>query len=140
MGVDFATSRFSASKMYTIQYWLIEYASCFEPLLPTFLNASWGVIYFYRISDAIKKKQLALIKSRVNSEMHLLFVGYDVVLPELPELPEEIDQNIPLIQKYFPACHSMYIAVDVEQPETETETESGDALVHVLDDLMSFDS
>ncbi len=133
MGVEIAISQFSASKMYSIQYWLIENATCFESLLPTFLMASWGVIYFYRITDALKKKRLASIKSCIKSKMHILFVGYDAVLPELPE---EIDQNIPLIQKYYPDSHSIYIAVDVEQPETE----SGDALVNVLDELISFDA
>jgi len=128
VGVDFAISQFSASKMYTIQYWLMNNAPRFESLIPSSLLGSWGVIYFYRISDAIKKKQLALIKSSVNSEMHLLFVGYDAVLPAHPK---EIDQNITIIQKIFPACHSMYIVVDEKQPN--------DALVHVLDELISFD-
>ncbi len=129
MGVEIAISQFSASKMYSIQYWLIENATCFESLLPTFLMASWGVIYFYRISDALKRKRLASIKSGIKSKMHILFVGYDAVLPELPE---EIDQNIPLIQTYFPACHSMYISVEEKGPN--------DALVNVLDELISFDA
>ncbi|MHA1673585.1 MAG: hypothetical protein ACTSYI_08145 [Promethearchaeota archaeon] len=129
IGFEFAISLYSASKDYTIQYWLMNNAPRFEALIPSCLLGSWAAIYFYRISDAIKKKQLALIKSSVNSEMHLLFVGYDAVLPELPE---EIDQNIPLIQNYFPGCHSMYIAVDEKRPD--------DALVNVLDELISFDA
>ncbi|MHA1673583.1 MAG: hypothetical protein ACTSYI_08135 [Promethearchaeota archaeon] len=138
VGVEYAVSSYIASKDYTIQHWLIENITRFEPSIPDYLLGSSGVIYFYRITDAIEERHLALVKSGidcVNSKMRVLFVGYDAVLPDLLE---EIDQNIPIIQKYFPVCHSIYIAVDVEQPETETE--SGDALVHVLDELISFDA
>ncbi|MHA1673584.1 MAG: hypothetical protein ACTSYI_08140 [Promethearchaeota archaeon] len=129
VGVDFFISYYSTSKDYTFQIWLIGNATRFESLVPSFLMASWGVIYFYRITDTIKKKRLALMKSGVDPNMHILFVGYDAVLPANPE---EIDQNILLIQTYFPACHSMYIAVDEKRPD--------DALANVLDELISFDA
>ena len=53
----------------------------------------------------------------------ILLIGYDSVLPQNPK---KIDQNIPLIQKYFGEFNSLNISVD-----------KPDSMFQILDRIIS---
>ena len=74
---------------------------------------SRGIIYFYRINDKIEEDRLILIKNEIHPRIFTLFIGYD---PILPKKPEQSDQNIRLIKKYFGNFNSLYISV--EKPDS----------------------
>jgi hypothetical protein len=96
MGVGLANLEYRTSKKYLFQFWSRSNNSRFEEMIPGLILGSLGIIYFYHIDDKIEEDRLKLIKNRITFKKHLLFVGYDSILPKKTELS---DHNIRLIKK-----------------------------------------
>lgn len=99
---------------FTFQFWEFNNESIFskfvkDRILSTYIVGSREVIYFYHIDEKIEEDLLNLIKESANSNIPILFVGYDSILPKNPEIN---DQNIPTIQKYYNNFNSLYISTD----------------------------
>jgi GTPase SAR1 family protein len=124
--VDFVLLSYRRSKRFVFQIWSISNKSRFEIMIPNFILGSRGIIYFYDINDKIEENRLKLVKSGISPKIPILFVGYDTILPKKPE---QSDDNIRLIKKYFCDFNSLYISVD-----------KPDSWFQIVDKIISLDT
>lgn len=126
IGTSMAQLIYQKGKRYRIQFWLMNIASDFQYVRPTFMRSSCGIIFFYNLNEKIDESLLDMVIKQAMTIipiLPILFVGYDSVLPKNPE---KIDQNI---QKYFDEFNSLYISVD-----------NPDSMFQILDRIISLNA
>ncbi|MHA1647133.1 MAG: hypothetical protein ACTSVL_06145 [Promethearchaeota archaeon] len=98
---------------FAFQFLEFTYKSYIYPSFPLiFSKFTIGfkkIIYFYHINEEIEENFLNMVKHGLHFKPPILFVGYDSILPKNPE---NKDQNIPIIQKYFNNFDLIYISTD----------------------------
>ena len=126
IGIHFTLLSYQGKEKYIFQFWSISNKHRHEIMIPNFVLGSGGIIYFYRINDKIEESRLKMVKENASSRIPIIFVGYDT---NLPEKPDQSDQNIRLIKKYFDDFNSLYISVDTP-----------DSMFQILDRIISLDT
>ena len=126
IGVEFGILSYQKSKKHIFQFWSISNKHRHEQMIPNFILGSRGIIYFYQINEKIEEDRLNLVKRNKSSKIPILFVGYDTILSQKPE---QNDDNILLIKKYFDKFNSLYISVNNQ-----------DSMFQILDKIISLDT